>query len=87
MIHYRLVAGIAAGALAVIAFNNRKEIASGVKKGYDKTKVGIQAGIGKTKQVITEVKDTTVATAECIKEKAASAKSTSEKKEVSEETK
>jgi hypothetical protein len=57
------MAGLAVGALAVVAFNNRKSI-----------KDSVQSGVDKTKEVANDIKETAKATAECIKEKKITAK-------------
>lgn len=54
MLKFRFIAGIAAGALAVVAFNNRKSLKSGVDK---------------TKEVASDIKDSAKATVDCIKSK------------------
>ncbi len=58
MLQFRFIAGVAAGALAIIAFNNRKSIKKTIVK-----------GVVKTKEVANEVKESAKATVECIKTK------------------
>ena len=58
MSNFRFIAGVAAGALAIIAFNNRKSI-----------KKSVVEGVEKTKEVASEVKESAKATLDCIKTK------------------
>lgn len=62
MLHFRFIAGVAAGALVILAFNNRKSIKKSVIKGVVK-------GVVKTKEMTEDIVDSTKATIECIKSK------------------
>lgn len=63
------VAGIAAGAVAVVAYNNNKKIKASVNKGAKKAKEFVESGYEKTKEVASDVKATVDEKIECMKTK------------------
>ncbi len=77
------IAGIAAGAVAVVAYNNNKEIRQGINKGAKKVKKAAESGYEKTKEIAGDVKATVGEKIDCLK----SSKEDLKKAEVKEESK
>lgn len=67
MIHF--IAGIAIGAVSVVAYNNSKEIKEGVNKGVDKVKEVAETSYEKTKEFTNDVKATVSEKVDCLKSK------------------
>ncbi|XOB63016.1 hypothetical protein ACMC56_04225 [Campylobacterota bacterium DY0563] len=63
------IAGVAAGAVAVVAYNNNKEIRDGVKTGAKKAKQFAEEGFEKTKELTKDVKATVSEKVETLKSK------------------
>lgn len=63
------IAGLAAGAVAVVAYNNNKKIRKTVDKGAKKAKEAAQSGYEKTKEFAGDVKATVEEKMECLKSK------------------
>lgn len=61
------IAGIAAGAVAVVAYNNNKEIRQGINKGAKKLKKVAESGYEKTKEIAGDVKATVEEKMDCLK--------------------
>ncbi len=64
------IVGIAAGATAVVAFNNRKEISAKVSEGAGKAKKAAESGYQKTKALAEEVKESVGKKVDCLGSKA-----------------
>ncbi len=63
------IAGVAAGAVAVVAINNNKKLRKTVNKGAKKAKELAQEGFEKTKEFAEDVKESVSEKVECLKSK------------------
>ena len=63
------IAGVAAGAVAVVAYNNNKKIRKNVKQGAKKAQEIAQEGYEKTKEFAGDVKATVSEKIDCLKPK------------------
>lgn len=61
------IAGVAAGAVAVVAYNNNKEIRKGINKGAKKVKEVAESSYEKTKEIAGDVKATVEEKIDCLK--------------------
>jgi len=61
------IAGVAAGAVAVVAYNNNKEIKKGINKGAKKVKEVANTSYEKTKEMADDLKATAKEKIECLK--------------------
>lgn len=67
MIHF--IAGIAIGAVSVVAYNKNKDIKKNVDKGIDKVKEVAETSYAKTKEFTNDVKATVSEKINCLKSK------------------
>lgn len=63
------VAGLAAGAVAVVAYNNNKKIRKTINKGAQKAKEYAKESYEKTKEFAGDVKESVGEKVECLKSK------------------
>jgi len=63
------IAGVAAGAVAVVAYNNNKQIRKGVSQGAKKVKEVAETSYEKTKELAGDVKATVEDKIDCLKSK------------------
>lgn len=63
------VAGLAAGAVAVVAYNNNKKIRKSVKSGAKKVQEVASSSFEKTKELAGDVKATVSEKVDCLKSK------------------
>jgi uncharacterized protein YcbK (DUF882 family) len=80
------IAGVAAGAVAVVAINNNKKLRKKVNKSAQKAQEFAQEGYEKTKEFAKDVKETVVEKVDCLKPKKDDKIESTEKTEVIKES-